>query len=282
MKIIKSPQKMQKISLELKRKGKIIGFVPTMGFLHPGHLSLVKVAKKNSDVVVTSIFVNPTQFGPKEDFKTYPRDFNRDQKLLQKEGCDIIFFPQVKDIYPSNYLTYVNVEKITDILEGAFRPGHFQGVTTVVAKLFNIVLPDVAVFGQKDAQQAVVIKKMVKDLNFPMKILVAPTAREKNGLARSSRNSYLTKEQRKKAGVLYKSLELAKDLIHQGEKNSAVIINQMKKLIGLEKMAKLDYISINDAENLEPQKKLKAEVLISLAAKFGKTRLIDNLKIRVR
>jgi pantoate--beta-alanine ligase len=282
MQIIKLPQKMQKISLELKRKGKIIGFVPTMGFLHQGHLSLVKVAKKNSDVVVASIFVNPTQFGPKEDFKTYPQDFNRDQKLLQKEGCDIIFLPQVKDIYPPNYLTYVNVEKITDILEGAFRPGHFQGVTTVVAKLFNIVLPDVAVFGQKDAQQAVVIKKMVKDLNFPMKILVAPTARERNGLARSSRNSYLTKEQRKKAGVLYKSLELAKDLIHQGEKNSAVIINKMKKLIGLEKMAKLDYISINDAENLEPVKMLEGEVLISLAAKFGKTRLIDNLKIRVR
>jgi pantoate--beta-alanine ligase len=282
MQIIKSPRKMQKLSLGLKKQGKLIGFVPTMGYLHQGHLSLVKAARKHSDVVVASIFVNPTQFGPKEDFKTYPRNFKKDQALLQKEGCDIIFYPQVKDIFPPNFLTYVDVEKITKKLEGASRPGHFKGVTTIVAKLFNLVLPDIAVFGQKDAQQAVVIKKMVKDLNYPVKIMVAPTIRGKNGLAMSSRNSYLTKEEREKAKILYGSLELAKNLIKKGERNSSAIIDKMKKSIALEKAAKLDYINISEANTLAPLKEIEGEVLISLAARFGKTRLIDNLKIRVR
>ena len=281
MQIIKSPKRMQKICGELKREGKIIGFVPTMGYLHEGHLSLIRIAKKRSDVLVVSVFVNPTQFGPREDFNRYPRDFKRDRFLLEQEGCDFVFAPRVKDMYPEGYLTYVNVDKITDKLEGAKRSGHFQGVTTIVAKLFNIFQPDVAVFGQKDAQQAVVLKKMVNDLNYGIKMIIAPTVRERNGLATSSRNVYLSKEERKQAKVLYQTLRVAKEMIKKGERKASKIVSGMRTLINKQPLADVDYIAITDAYSLELLNKLKGEVLISLAVRFGKTRLIDNIKIKV-
>ena len=281
MKIIKSPKTMQRVCRGIKQKGKIIGFVPTMGYLHEGHLSLVRVAKKKSDVLVVSIFINPTQFGPKDDFKRYPKDLKRDKRLLKEIGCDFLFVPDIKNMYPEGYDTYVEVENLTRILEGASRPEHFKGVTTIVAKLFNIVQPDIAVFGQKDFQQAVVIKRMVKDLNFPVKIIVAPTIREKSGLALSSRNLYLSDEEKKQALVLYQSLNLAKKMIESGERDSRRIKNRMRLLIQKKPKAKIDYIAINDSETLRPLKKLKGNVLISLAVRVGKTRLIDNVRIKV-
>lgn len=283
MQIIRSPKVMQKSCMELKRKGKIIGFVPTMGYLHKGHLSLVKIAKRKSDVVVVSIFVNPTQFGPKEDFAKYPRDLKRDRLLLEPRlgRDDFVFAPRIKDMYPGRYLTYVNVEKITGKLEGAIRPGHFQGVTTVVAKLFNIVQPDVAIFGQKDAQQAVVLKKMVDDLNYGIKMIIAPTVRERDGLASSSRNIYLSKEERKQARVLYQALRFAKRMIQKGERSPSRIVSKMNKLIDKQPSADIDYIAITDSQTLELLNKVKGEVLIALAVRFGKTRLIDNIKLKV-
>ena len=281
MRIVRSPKKMQRICGRLKRQGKIIGFVPTMGYLHEGHLSLVRIAKKRSDVLVVSVFVNPTQFGPKEDFKRYPRDFRRDRLLLEKEGCDFVFAPRTKDMYPDGYLTSVNVDKITHELEGAKRPGHFQGVTTVVAKLFNIVQPDIAVFGQKDAQQAVVLKKMVDDLNYGIKMIIAPTVREKDGVATSSRNVYLSKEERKQAKILYQALRQARERIKKGERNASKIVSGMRTLINRQPLADIDYIAITDAKSLELLNKLKGEILISLTVRFGKTRLIDNIKMKV-
>lgn len=281
MKIITSPEKMQEICNKMQKDGKIIGFVPTMGYLHNGHLSLVRIAKKKSDVVVVSIFVNPAQFGPKEDFKRYPRNFARDKILLQKEGCDYIFAPKMESMYPREYSTFVEVDGLSSKLEGTSRSGHFKGVTTIVAKLFNIVQPDIAVFGQKDAQQAVIIERMVKDLNFKTKVIIAPTVREKDGLAQSSRNKYLSPKQRKSATVLYKSLVLAKGLIKNGEKDARIIVNKMKGLINKEKDAQIDYIAITDTKNLNPIEKIKGEVIISLAVKFGKTRLIDNIKMKI-
>jgi pantoate--beta-alanine ligase len=274
---------MQRICTELRRSGKIIGFVPTMGYLHKGHLSLIKIAKRKSDVVVVSIFVNPTQFGPKEDFAKYPRDFKRDRLLLESRlgRDDFVFAPRIKDMYPGRYLTYVNVEKITGKLEGAIRPGHFQGVTTVVAKLFNIVQPDVAIFGQKDAQQAVVLKKMIDDLNYGVKMIIAQTVRERDGLASSSRNVYLSEEERKQAKVLYQALRLAKGMIKKGERSPSKIVSKMNKLIDKQPLVEIDYIAITNAHTLELLSKLKGEVLISLAVRFGKTRLIDNIKMRV-
>lgn len=272
---------MQKICGDLKRKGKTIALVPTMGYLHQGHLSLVRTARKRSDVLVVSIFVNPTQFGPKEDFGKYPRDFKRDRSLLEQEGCDFIFAPRAEDMYAGGYLTYVDVDQITRKLEGASRPGHFRGVTTIVAKLFNIIQPDVAVFGQKDAQQAVVLKKMVDDLDYRTKMIIAPTVRERDGLALSSRNRYLSEEERDQAPVLYESLREARRLIAQGERSATKIISRMRNLISGQPLAKLEYVAITDAGTLEPLKGLEGEILISLAVRFGKARLIDNVKIRV-
>ncbi len=274
---------MQKICGVLKRKGKTIGFVPTMGFLHKGHLSLIRIAKRRSDVLVVSIFVNPTQFGPKEDFAKYPRNFKRDRFLLESHlrRDDFVFAPRKKDMYPEGYLTYVNVDKITHKLEGAIRPGHFKGVTTIVAKLFNIVQPDVAVFGQKDAQQAVVLKKMVDDLNYGIKMIIAPTMRERDGLALSSRNMYLSREERKQATVLYQALQQAEDMIKMGERKASKIVSGMRTLINKQPLADVDYIAITDANSLELLNTLKGEILISLAVRFGKTRLIDNIKMKV-
>ena len=279
MQIVKQPKILQEKVLNLKKKAKIIGFVPTMGYLHEGHLSLIRKARKECDVVVVSIFVNPLQFGPKEDFKKYPRDFKRDLALCRKL-VDIIFFPQAKDMYPTDFLTSVEVEQRSNILCAASRPGHFRGVVTVVNKLFNIVLPDKAYFGQKDAQQALIIKKMVEDLNIPIKVVICPIVREPDGLAMSSRNRYLSGKERKESLVLYKSLKLAKRLIREGTRDSKTIINKMKRLITKVNSAKIDYISINDVKNLVPLRKLRGEALVLLAVFIGKTRLIDNIKIR--
>ena len=261
-------------------KGKTIGFIPTMGYFHEGHLSLARQARINCDIVVMSIYVNPTQFGPKEDLKKYPRNLKRDKKLAEGAGVDVIFSPTNKAMYPDGYLTYVNAGKIANVLCGASRPGHFKGVTTIVSKLFNIIAPDIAYFGQKDAQQAIVIKKMVRDLNFPVKIKVMPIVREKSGLALSSRNSYLNPKEREDARVLYQSLKTAKKLVKSGQKDAKIVKSKIKSLLLSKPAAKIDYIAVVDAENLHPVKKVKKNTLIALAITIGKTRLIDNLIIK--
>jgi len=283
MRIISKVKEMQKVADELRKEGKIIGVVPTMGYLHEGHLSLIRLAKEKSDVVITTIFVNPLQFAPNEDYDRYPRDFERDVKLAQSAGCDIIFHPSVEEMYPQNFLTYVEVDKLTKVLEGEFRPTHFRGVTTVVAKLFNITKPHIAVFGQKDAQQALIIKQMVRDLNFDIEIVVAPIVREPDGLAMSSRNVYLSDSERKDATVLYESLKLAEKLIENGERNSKNIILKMEELIKSKPTAKIDYIAIVEPETLEKVETLSEgkEYLIALAVRIGSTRLIDNTIVKI-
>ena len=273
MKVIESVADMQKIRKGLKGT---IGFVPTMGYLHEGHLELTRRAKAENDVAAVSIFVNPTQFGPKEDFEKYPRDTERDLKLLKDVGTDYVFMPTPKDMYPPDYNTWVNVEKVTERLEGAARPGHFRGVATIVNKLFNIVQPTRAYFGQKDAQQCAVIKKMVKDLDMPLEIVIIPTVREPDGLAMSSRNVYLSTEMRRQAPVLYKSLQLAEKLRQQGETDAGKIRQQMTGLIMQQPLANIEYIDIADSETLEELKTIKPGTLISMVVKFGNTRLLDN------
>jgi pantoate--beta-alanine ligase len=253
-----------------------VGFVPTMGYLHEGHLSLVRQARAENSLVVVSIFVNPTQFGPSEDFKTYPRDTERDLMMLENEKTDVVFMPAVEEMYPPRFSSWVLVEKVTDRLEGSFRPGHFKGVTTVVAKLFNIVEPTRAYFGQKDAQQLLVIKKMVADLNMNLEVIAAPTVRESDGLAMSSRNVYLNAQERKSATVLFKALTLAQTLQIQGESNAETVRQQMTSLISGEPLAKIEYVSIADNETLEELTTIDRPALASLAVRIGKTRLIDN------
>ena len=289
--VIKSIKKLSDYVKSLKRKKKLIGLVPTMGYLHEGHLSLAKRAKEDTDIVIMSIFVNPIQFSPSEDFKEYPRDLKRDTELAKSVGVDVVFYPSVRSMYPAlarkdgmyqkDYLTYVNVEKITTVLCGKSRPEHFKGVCTVVTKLFNIVQPDFAYLGQKDFQQAVVIKRMVRDLNLPIKIKVCPIVREKNGLAMSSRNIYLNNEEREDATILYKALCKAREMILKGERNSSLVIEEMRKMISSKLTAKIDYISIVDAENLNKVEKLEGKVSICLAVWIGKTRLIDNIALRI-
>jgi len=281
MDIIRTVKEMQQRAEELRLAGRRIGFVPTMGYLHEGHLSLLNLARKHSDITVMSIFVNPTQFGPNEDYDRYPRDFARDERLARERGCDILFYPSVHEMYPKPYRTYVSVEEITDVLCGASRPGHFRGVATVVTKLFNIVKPHVAVFGQKDAQQAIVIKQMVRDLNMDVEILVAPIVREPDGLAMSSRNTYLNEKERQDALVLYRSLKKAEELIRQGERDASRIKQEMKTMIRSADTAKIDYVEIVDTTNLKSLDTLKGEVLIALAVWIGKTRLIDNTIVKV-
>ena len=277
MKIVKTVKGMKEIIRDLKKQGKIIGFVPTMGYLHEGHLSLIRESVRKADNTVVSIFVNPTQFGPNEDYERYPRDIERDEDLLIEEKADYLFYPSVKEMYPEDYKTYVEVKELQDKLCGRSRPGHFRGVCTIVLKLFNIVQPDIAFFGQKDAQQAIIIKRMVRDLNLDVEIKVLPIVREKDGLAMSSRNAYLNPEQRKSATVLYKSLKLARGLIEKGERNANTIISKMKELIDAEPLAKIDYIEIVDLEELNPLEEIKDKALIALAIYVGKTRLIDNI-----
>ncbi len=254
-----------------------VGFVPTMGYLHEGHLSLVRQAKKENPSVVVSIFVNPTQFGPQEDLKSYPRDTERDLALLEKEGTDIVFMPSAAEMYPARFSSWVEVGEITRRLEGASRPTHFRGVTTVCAKLFNIVQPTKAYFGQKDAQQLIVIKKMVADLDMNLEIVACPTVREPDGLAMSSRNTYLNPEERKAATVLYQTLTLAKQLWSQGEKDAERIRQQMTALIQKQPLAKIDYASTADTETLDELDTISPPALVSMAVRIGKTRLIDNI-----
>lgn len=279
MKIIRSIKEMGSFSKNQHTRGKTIGFVATMGALHQGHLSLVHKAHKDNDIVVVSIFVNPIQFGPKEDYRRYPRNLKRDAQLCEKVGTDVIFYPDARQMYSTNYKTCVEVCDLSDVLCGKFRPGHFKGVATVVTKLFNIVRPDIAYFGRKDAQQAIIIKKMVEDLNIPIRIKVMPTVREKDGLAMSSRNAYLNKEERQDALVLYQALILAKNLIQHGNTSPSDIIRKMRGLINKKKSACIQYISVVNPEDLQPVDKIRDRVLIALSVWIGKTRLIDNMVI---
>ncbi|MCK4250452.1 pantoate--beta-alanine ligase [candidate division WOR-3 bacterium] len=275
MRLVKSITETKKIIKLEKNKGKIIGFVPTMGYLHKGHLSLVHIARRKSEFLVVSIFVNPTQFSPDEDLKKYPRDMKRDLKSLKQEGTDLVFYPSVKQIYPSDYKTYVQIKDLSRLLCGVSRPHHFRGVTTVVLKLFNIIKPDIAVFGQKDYQQAVIIKRMVKDLCLNIKILLGKIIREKDGLAMSSRNIYLSTQQRENATVLYQSLKWVKWSFNDGLTNPKKAIKKIRVMIK-QNSGKVDYIVAVNKNTLEPVKRLKKGTLIALAAYFGKTRLIDN------
>ena len=281
MQILRSIAEMQRTAEALRQEGKTIGFVPTMGYLHEGHLSLLRRARELSDISVLSIFVNPTQFAPNEDLERYPRDFARDEALARREGCDILFYPSVEEMYPKPYRTYVTVEDITRVLCGKSRPTHFRGVTTVVSKLFNIVKPHVAVFGQKDAQQAIVIKQMVRDLNFDVKIEVGPIMREPDGLALSSRNVYLSPQEREQAPLLYQSLLKAKEHIEKGERDAGRIRKVVEDVLKKATLARVDYIEIVDTRDLKPLQTLQGEVLIALAVYFGNTRLIDNIMINV-
>ncbi len=257
-----------------------VGFVPTMGYLHEGHLSLVRQARTENHSVVVSIFVNPTQFGPSEDYERYPRDAERDFELLEKERTDVIFMPQAAEMYPPRFDTWVNVGAITERLEGESRPEHFRGVTTVVAKLFNIVQPNNAYFGQKDAQQVLVLKKMVADLNMNLKIVTLPTVREADGLAMSSRNAYLNPEERRASLILYQTLKLAQKLYTEGEGNAVYLRQEMLTLIEQEPLVKVNYVSVADIETLEELDSITSPALVSLAVKIGNTRLIDNIMLK--
>jgi len=279
MKVARTIKEVRSHVKAARSKGKKIGLVPTMGALHSGHTSLIERAARDCDYVVVSIFVNPTQFGPNEDFEKYPRPIEADLKICEEHSVDLVFNPSPKEVYPAENLTWVNVEKLTEPLCGQFRPGHFRGVTIVCAKLFNIILPDVAYFGQKDAQQAIVIRRMVADLNMPLKIVVCPTIREQNGLAVSSRNQYLSERQRKDATLIYKSLQKCKELIRDGTTDTPKIIGEMRKILQQEPSIEIEYISIVNAETLQNLEQAKGRVLAAIAAKIGSTRLIDNILI---
>lgn len=279
MKVIEKISAMKEISNLWRSKGYKISFVPTMGFLHAAHLALVKKAKELGDKTVVSIFVNPLQFGPTEDFKEYPRDLERDLKLLKKEKVDVVFVPTVEEMYPSDFQTYVEVIKLTQGLCGAYRIGHFKGVTTVVLKLFNIVKPDIAIFGEKDYQQLQVIKQMVKDLNLDIEIVGHPTVREEDGLAMSSRNIYLSKEERKSALSLYKALSMAQKLVKEGTKDSKKLKKEMEGFIHSYPFTKVQYIEFVDPDTLEPVEIIDRPVICALAVYVGKARLIDNMLI---
>jgi len=274
MKVVEKIDEMKRLRLELAQP---VGFVPTMGYFHEGHLALVRQARAENPSVVVSIFVNPTQFGPQEDFDKYPRHPQRDLALLQKERVDIVFMPSVAEMYPPQFSSWVEVGKVTEPLEGASRPGHFRGVSTVVAKLFDIIQPTRAYFGQKDAQQLVVIKKIVTDLNMNLEIVTVPTVREPDGLAMSSRNTYLNSKDRQAATVLYQALNLAQKLFSQGEKNAEQLRQEMLTLIQKQPLADIDYISIANPETLDELDTVSPPALVSLAVKIGKTRLIDNI-----
>lgn len=282
MKVCKTIKEIREEVKKAKYEGKSVGIVPTMGYLHEGHLSLIRKAREENDLVVVSIFVNPTQFGIGEDLENYPRDLIRDSKLIENEKADLIFAPSVDEMYPNGYKTYVEVEgNITKKLCGKSREGHFKGVTSVVSKLFNIVTPDRAYFGQKDAQQVAVIKKMVEDLNFDISIIPCPIVREEDGLALSSRNTYLIDKDRQEATILSKSLFKAKEMIANGERNTSIIRNFIINNINTVEYAKIDYVEIVDAKTLDDIDEIKGNILIALAVKIGKPRLLDNIRLEV-
>jgi pantoate--beta-alanine ligase len=279
MKIIRTIDEMQKASRAAHSKTQRLGFVPTMGALHEGHLALVRAAKAQSDVVAASIFVNPLQFGPKEDLAKYPRSFERDCELLEKEGVELLFAPSVEEMYPAKSITYVNVEGLSEKLDGKSRPGHFRGVTTVVAKLFHIVEPDLAFFGQKDAAQVAIIRRMARDLNLPVEIVVCRIVREPDGLAMSSRNAYLDAQRRKSALVLHRALLHVQELFQRGERNSATLIAAGKEVFSEEASVVLDYFEIVDPETLEPVEEITQRTLVAVAAFVDGTRLLDNILV---
>ncbi len=280
MRIIKEIWEMQTISKQLRQSKKTIGFVPTMGALHPGHMSLIKKARRDCNTVIVSIFVNPLQFGPGEDYEQYPKDMERDCSLAREEGVDLVFAPDHHSFYPQGYSTHVEVGDLGDALCGEARPGHFRGVTTVVAKLFNVVRPNVAYFGQKDYQQSLIIRKMVDELAMDIEIEVLPIVRRRDGLALSSRNAYLDKEQIRTARLLYQSLKKAQELILNGEREISSILSQSREV--LEPMVQIDYLSICDYHTLQPLTQLDSgKVLIALAGFVGKTRLIDNILVDI-
>jgi pantoate--beta-alanine ligase len=277
LKIFTTIEVMRNACRTARRDGKRLGFVPTLGALHEGHLSLVRAAKASCNSVAASIFVNPTQFGPNEDFATYPRPFERDRELLEKEAVDLLFAPTVEEMYPPGAVTWVTVEELSSKLDGASRPGHFRGVTTVVSKLFNIVEPDAAFFGQKDAAQVAIVRRMVRDLCLPVEIVACPIVRESDGLAMSSRNSYLDSQQRKQALILHRSLMLVKNMVDRGERNTAKLIAAAREEFSREPSVRLDYFEIVDADSLDAIKDVQQGGLVVVAAYVGKTRLIDNL-----
>jgi len=274
MKVVEKIDEMRRLRLELAEP---VGFVPTMGYLHEGHLVLARRARAENPSLIVSIFVNPTQFSPQEDFSEYPRNSQRDLAVLEKEGTDIVFTPSVAEMYPAQFDSWVETGKVTERLEGASRPGHFRGVTTVVAKLFNIIQPAKAYFGQKDAQQLIVIKKMVVDLNMNLEIITVPTVREPDGLAMSSRNTYLNPDERQAAAALHQALSLAKNLWSQGERDAQHLRQEITELIQKQPLATIDYVSVADPETLDELDTVKLSTLVSLAVRIGKTRLIDNM-----
>lgn len=279
MKIITSVEDMARTCREVRRSGRVLGLVPTMGFLHEGHCSLIRLARSKADVIVVSIFVNPIQFGPGEDYERYPRDMERDGNLCAKEYVDILFCPEAGEMYDGNHSVYVDESVISRNMCGSSRPGHFRGVLTVVAKLFNIVQPDLAVFGQKDAQQCRVVRQMVRNLNFPVDIITGPTVREPDGLAMSSRNVYLSAEERKSAVCVSQALGLAVHLRETGILDAGVIKDRMTQLISRQSLARIDYIEIVDQDDWQPVKTVKSSSVVALAVRIGKVRLIDNVML---
>jgi pantoate--beta-alanine ligase len=281
MEVIHTVDWMKQAARQARDEGQVLGFVPTMGALHEGHLSLMRAARQRCSRLVASIFVNPKQFGPSEDIARYPRDFDGDRAKLEPEGVTYLFAPQVEEMYPTGFRTYVAVEGLSDRLCGKSRPGHFRGVTTVVLKLVEIVRPHFAFFGRKDAQQARIIQQMARDLNLDAEIVVCPIVRESDGLAMSSRNAYLLADERKAATVLHRSLCHARNLIEQGERSVPLLIAEMRKRIEAESLARIDYVEIVDASTLDPKLDLRGRCLVALAAFFGKARLIDNMMVEI-
>ena len=282
MKIIRTVKRLRQELAVVRRRGKRIGFVPTMGYFHAGHVSLMKASVGQNDVTVVSLFVNPIQFGPQEDLAKYPRDIGRDSAMAREAGVNILFVPSVDQMYPQPLLTYVEVGRMGDILCGASRPGHFRGVATVVSKLLNMVQPDVMYLGQKDAQQVAVIKKMVQDLDFSVRVTVCPTMREKDGLAMSSRNIFLSPTERAEAPAIYKALCYARHMVDDGERDAGKINSQIKKLISDGTSASIDYISCVGLDDFSIARRIKGETLMAVAARIGSTRLIDNIVVKVK
>ncbi len=281
MKVVHTIKEVREIVKEWKKEGLSVGFVPTMGYLHEGHKSLILKSVSQNDRTVVSDFVNPTQFGPTEDLARYPRDLKRDSELVESAGADLLFNPEPSEMYPPHFTTTVNTTEVTEHLCGARRPVHFGGVCQVLTKLFNIVTPDRAYFGQKDAQQLAVVRRFVRDLNFDIEIIGCPIVREDDGLAKSSRNTYLSPEERKAAVILYKSLMKGKALIEAGERSSKKVIDEITKVLNTEPLAKVDYVSVVDNENIQPIDTIKGEVLVAIAVYIGTTREIDNFIIEV-
>jgi pantoate--beta-alanine ligase len=276
MEIVRRLARLRELSRDARADKRKLALVPTMGYLHEGHLSLVRLAREMADLVVVSVFVNPSQFGPGEDLESYPRDSHRDAELCKKEGTDVVYMPEASDVYPRGFQTWVEVEQITKSLCGAFRPGHFRGVTTIVLKLLNMVQPHFALFGQKDAQQCLVVERMIRDLNLDVELVIGPTVREPDGLAMSSRNKHLSADERRAAPAIYRALTTAERLYARGEREAARLLEAVRDGVEAEQLLKLQYVELVDTEALEPVERVVGRCLLALAAFAGETRLIDN------